>query len=459
MGLSTQIQKRLQQTIVAISRHAAGNGAVRDMRSLVVGTARMASAPKRMREAVEQISKIEAAKRNENESWIRHDAISAGQEGRFDATDLQCWLAIAQRANVPFIEAREILALEFEELEALLGTINLSSSKRTARAMDKIAKGLRQAFPDAQPNPGTPASAIDIEEVTERCFAALDNVPEGWMVRAHCCGSNDLKALAGCGVTDNKAPEVRFGSSLEVGPGWIRQGNRRRVTFEDERILKLYMHDDTRPLTFLARPWIPSSRYLEGRDPHRAGSDLDIPGHWPAEWRAFVQKGKVTGVSFYYPHAGRTDPHSAAMALKVRELAQAMVNQAIADRLQPRMAESAIMKESPIHAAALPELGMGDDDFGCVLDFIETDKGILFLEGGPACTPFGGGHPCGFISERDEVEIGEQRYPTIKLEGVAFSHRDVLTVQADAQRPPVRDVRSWEEAISIANSKSGSADG
>ncbi len=450
MGISRQIQQRLQQTIVAISRHAASNSAVQEMRSLVVGAAKLASSPKRFREAIEQIAKVEAAKRAENESWIRHARIAAGQPGRFDATDLQCWLAIADRAAVPYIEAREILSLDFDELEAILGHIDLGANNRTARAVDRISAGLRRAFPELPSKPQVAAAPMAIDDISERCFAAMDSVPEGWMVRAHCCGSNDLKALAGCGVTENKAPEIRFGSSLEVGPGWIRQGNRRRVTIEDERVLRLYMHDDTRPLTFLARPWLPSSRYFEARDPHRAGSDLDIPGHWPAEWRAFVQKGKVTGVSFYYPHAGIADPVSARMALEVRRLAQTMVDQAIADFHQPRMAESAILKESPIHGHALSALGMGEDDFGCVLDFIETDHGILFLEGGPACTPFGGGHPCGFISERDELEVGQTSYPTIKLEGVAFNHRDVLKIQPEDAPAPDRDIRTWDEVELLA---------
>ena len=376
MGVPASITKKLQQAIVAISRQGAGASAVRDMRSVLLGAARMSGNTARMRQTVDQMLRIEAAKAAENANWIPAHEIADGKPGRFDATDLQSWLAIAKRANVPFIEAREILALEYNELEALLGTIDLSATPRTARAMAAIAEGLARAFSGTINVEIREKPEIDVEAVLERCFAAMDDIPEGWMVRTHVCGSNDLKALAGCGVTENRAPEVRFGSSLEVGPGWIRQGNRRRVNFEDERILKLYMNDDSRPLTFLARPWVPSSRYLEARDPHRAGTPLDIPGEWPAEWRAFVQKGRVTGVSFYYPHAGRADPVSADMALKVRELAQLIVDRAVANQQQPRMSEAAMLKESETHAGALSALGMGDDDFGS----LGTDDGLAAFD-------------------------------------------------------------------------------
>lgn len=450
MGLPKQITGMLQQAIVAISRQGAEKSRINDIRRLLLSGAKLARTPFALREAVAQLARMEEIQKEEAASWISHEAIADGQGGRFDACDLRCWIEIASRAGVPVIEARPILDLTAAELDVLIGGVEFGESSHAARAISRIgaALGAKQAMQTAE----DPASQEEIDALLERCFAAMHDVPEGWMVRTHTCGGNDLKALAGCGVTENKAPEVRFGPSLEVGPGWVRQGNRRRVTFEDERILKLYLHDDSRPLTFLARPWVPSSRYLEARDPHRIGSPFDVPGEWPAEWRAFVQRGKVTGVSFYYPHAGKADPLSAQIALQVRALAQRIVDRAIEDRLQPRMMETAFVRDNPEHHEILCALGLGEEDFACTLDFIETESGLMLLEGGPPCTPFGGGHPCAFFSERTATRVGGKEYPLIKLEGVAFEHQNVLAVQSEdiPGDNPEADVRSWRDVEKLA---------
>lgn len=453
MAIPKKISGMLQQAIVAISRQGAEQSRIDDIRRLLLSGAKLARTPFALRQAVSEIARMEEIQEREAGSWISHELIGEGQSGRFDACDLRCWLAIARRAEVPAIEARPILSLEPAELGQLLGAVEFAEDSHAHRAIARISSAIGAGQLPDHGSESDRSDASDVEALLERCFAAMDDIPEGWMVRSHTCGGNDLKALAGCGVTENKAPEVRFGQSLEVGPGWIRQGNRRRVTFEDERILKLYMHDDSRPLTFLARPWVPSSRYLEARDPHRSGTPLDVPGEWPAEWRAFVQHGKVTGVSFYYPHAGRADAVSARMALEVRALAQRMVEQATADQQQPRMMEAAFLQDNPHHRDALEILGLGEDSFSCTLDFIETADGLMLLEGGPPCTPFGGGHPCAFFSERSRTRIGERDYTIIDLEGVAFRHQDVLAPQSPSGtgEGPQADVRSWADVEYLAN--------
>src|SRR3546814_10810238 len=69
-------------------------------------------------------------------------------------------------------------------------------------------------------------------------FNAMDEVPEEWMVRSNRCGSSELKALAGFGAIGHQVPEVRFGSNLEIGPGLVRVGNRRRVHVSDARTVQ-----------------------------------------------------------------------------------------------------------------------------------------------------------------------------------------------------------------------------
>ena len=57
------------------------------------------------------------------------------------------------------------------------------------------------------------------------------------MVRHVRAASGSLKAIAGAGAAGPQTPETRFGPDLEVGPGWIRQGNRRSVDAADRRIV------------------------------------------------------------------------------------------------------------------------------------------------------------------------------------------------------------------------------
>src|SRR3546814_4263768 len=81
----------------------------------------------------------------------------------------------------------------------------------------------------------------------------MDEVPEGWMVRSNRCGSSELKALAGFGAIGHQVPEVRFGSNLEIGPGWVRVGNRRRVHVSDARTVQARSEEHTSELQSLMR--------------------------------------------------------------------------------------------------------------------------------------------------------------------------------------------------------------
>ncbi|MBS7671366.1 hypothetical protein [Croceicoccus gelatinilyticus] len=443
MGQSTGMTATIQKVLVAMSRRGAAAEGTRKLRQMVVGGAKLARNPAGLVKTLGEMSRIEELQAQEASTWLTPDALAQGEAGRFDSVDLRNWLVLAERAGVAAVPARPVLSLTEPELGSLLGDIDLHAHPRTARAADRISSAL-SSMPTAEVEAADP---VDPADVYERCLSAMDDVPNGWMIRSHVCGSGDLKALACCGVAQDEAPEVRFSSDLEVGPGWVREGNRRRITFEDERTLNLYMHDTSVPLTFLARPWVRASHWYDASDPHREGTPLDVPGRWPAEWRAFVAGGKVTGVSIYYPHVDADDTRSIIAALEVRKLAQRIVDQAIADRQQARMMELAFLRSDPKKSALLDAAGMGDDDFACTLDFIETDDGIKLLEGGPPCSPFGGGHPCAFMGVTEFREIDGEEVEVISTEGIALHNGSGFAMRTPYGHDDVdAKIIGWDEA-------------
>jgi hypothetical protein len=318
--------------------------------------------------------------------------------GRFDSADIRYWLSLAQRAGVPFIPAREILVLTQEEAELVSGSVDLSKTPLGKVSKEKSNEILKElgVDPNREPSPA-PASSIDREALIERIFAAMDDVPEGYMVRHVRAGPSTLKTLAGAGVAPPNAEPVNFGSNHEVGPGYIRHGNRRRVHVNDDRIVKVAMvQAPDGPQRFVARPWMKGARYLICDDPHRHGTKFAGKGAWPAEWRTFVHNGKVEAVSAYYAWAGTKTAKDARMALEVRELAQRIVDAGLKLNAVPLHVEHEMHRNSE-HEPAWLRNDYPVDAFACTLDFIETTQGLMLLEGGPCWSPAQVAHPCGFV--------------------------------------------------------------
>jgi len=454
---SAQIMNRIRQFLVASAQQGAQTSTDRNVRQLVLGAAKLARSPARLLDAIDGISAAENAQIAEATTWLTPDQIGAGTAGRFDAADIRNWLAIAERAGVAAIPAREIARFTRDEYSALSGSYGLDrDNPRVRRAFGAIASALAsQTAPSEAEDPAS--ETHDLETLSERLFSAMDDVPEGWMVRASVCGGDNLKALAGCGVTETFIPEVRFGPDLEVGPGWVRTCNRRRIDIQDRRTMDLYIRNDTVDLVFLARPWVIASRWLEGRDPHRAGTPLDIPGSWPAEWRAFVRKGTVVGVSAYYAWAGTADPHAARMALAVREKAQAIVDAAEAAGQTPRSMDEVLARRNDSIALAFEHAGFADGDFDCTLDFIEAGTPeapeLLLLEAGPGCGMLGGGHPCGFAGDFTHDTFAGQALRWHACEGVAFRSMDHILMGEPASwtnGEKAGAILSWDEAHQLA---------
>lgn len=329
-------------------------------------------------------------------SWLEPADLASGVSGRFDALDLRAWLSLAAAAEVPAIPARTIALLTEGEMSALSGAVELriaeATQGRLQEAIGKLDAQGKIAFA-AMLASDEPSSR---EAVAERLYAAMDEVPEGWMVRHARCAASSVKALAAHGMAGVSSPETRFGPDLEVGPGWVRNGNRRRIDVSDRRILEGAVGAKGGLSAFVARPWVRTSRLLVQDDPHRADTPYAGKGMWPAEWRVFVEAGEVVGVSSYYSWAGGTAPEDAAAALRAAELSRRIVAAAESRGQVAEWMPLESLRLNPSAAAQDVCARFPEGRLSCTLDFMETDEGMLLLEGGPAYTPMGGGFPCAF---------------------------------------------------------------
>lgn len=447
-----EIHQKLRQLMIGMNLQGARNEEARDVRRLALSLAKLAGKPGELGGAIKGLGDTEAFHTVGTLSWLSPEAIADGESGPFEACSLLAWLEIARKAGVPHIPAKVILRLTDAETEMASGDLPAITGPIPDRIRQKLKDAIaRDAdLADALAAPSEPVEAIDKEVLVEKLFACMDEVPEGWMVRTNQCGPSTLKALAGTGMVDEEAPQVPFGRDLEIGPGWIRVGNRRMVDTKDRRLISSYVAGPHTGAIYIARPWIRASRYVEGRDPHRAGTPFDTPGVWPAEWRAFVKNGQVSGISSYYCWTEIPSPFNARVALQVRDLAQRIVDTAIAQGLEPRYAEVEHGRRNPELAQMLEDQGFGVGTFSATLDFIETADGLMLLEAGPGNTPLGGGHPCGFAGTSGQPRLGN----LMQTEGVAFRHMPHVLIGepktwADGDRTGC--ILGWAEVEALAS--------
>lgn len=126
------------------------------------------------------------------------------------------------------------------------------------------------------------------------------------------------------------------------------------------------------------RPWLP----------------FQIIDGYPLEFRVFVERNKIAGVSSYYPQ--RPLPVTWSILGRVQTvagLAQKLIN----------------AQWRPLNMPEFARSGANMNENNWTADFAFTDGGALFLEGGPPHTPQWGAHPCCFA-------VGE-------IEGVALRPR------------------------------------
>jgi hypothetical protein len=442
--------QKLRQALIAITTRASEHELDKDVRQLMVQTAKDARGPEGLMGSLDRIGRLEYFKNQETNTWVEPDVLIA-QGGRFDTCNLMHWVELAKASGTPYITAIPILTLTEEEIQAISPKIRLPDNSVTRflkREATKLLNDNPAMVQDSEPEADTEAK----QEIIEKLFQALDDIPEGYMVRHARCGPSVLKTLAGAGVAGGKSPEVAFGPDLMVGPGWVRNGNRRRVDVLDSRTMKVGIGaGPDAPHTWLARPWVNSARWTHGDDPHRHGTAFQGPGFWPAEWRVFVENGKVTGVSYYYPWAGMATSEDAENALKVRDVAQKMVDYAIGLNAIPVFLDVEFARENSQFTSMGFDKKLPRDGFACCLDFIETPgpDGIefTFLEGGPPFSPFGGAHPCGFLPLVAKTHT---------IEGVALKLPDgVNMMEPTTWNVPLEGaIFTWDEVEELANTHS-----
>lgn len=118
-----------------------------------------------------------------------------------------------------------------------------------------------------------------------------------------------------------------------------------------------------RRMTVWQRPWT-QARIIDG---------------YPVEYRVYVWNGEVVGVSNYYPQ--RPLPETRLIRSEAR-LAEALTEVLMACIEAPML---------------LPEFVECDlSKLSGTADFMATERGLLFLEGGPPHTAGWGAHPCCF---------------------------------------------------------------
>lgn len=348
------------------------------------------------------IANLEEALNARLAAHVTPEQAMAGTSGTFDVCDLRHWLAVAERAEVRFIPATEILTLEADEIGSLTGPVRVPGHFKSA-----IARRLRKVLGDLPEPEHDARSEVDRDAVVEKIFAAGDLIPPGHVVRSAICGPNTMKALAGTGTLSHSDDAARF-DGIDVGCGWVREGNRTRIDVTDKRMMELQArgHEDT--FRYLVRPWVEAARRNEGEDPHFAGTPLAARRSWPAEWRVYVRNGEVIGVGNYYGWAGEATPVAARGALAAKAAAERMIAVMRTDALTPIFSDLFLMNFSMAQSAgsAHPDAvaqaldvsaRFPMDGIHCTLDFIETGDGeVTLLEGGPAHTPIGGGHPTAF---------------------------------------------------------------
>ena len=454
----------MRQAVIALTVEADKGATRSDVRKMLAGAAATIRAPKGgFGNMMDGIANGLAFEKSESADWLDADAILSGKSGPFDSCDLEMWLAICERLGVAAVPGEVILRLNRVETELVSGESEIPAG----RSKDALVAAMNELIEKADRDGVTPEmlelftylfdtaeqDAVNMEELHERLASSMDEVPEGYMVRTAACGGSELKALAGTGLAGPTTPETRFGTDLEVGPGWVRLGNRRTLNTRDHRTVSMTAQRPKSDMVFIARPWVQASRWIETMDPHRDGSQFAGPGRWPAEWRAFVVDGKVTGVSFYYGFTGEMSPENARMALEVRDVAQRLVDGMTAQKLWPRYMKAEFARRSP-HAEMQEALAdFGRESVSCSLDFIETDEGLLLIEGGPANTPVGGAHCCSFAGAGLKKGAIDGRQMARSSYGVAFRampHINMMEPKTWHDGDRTGSIATWAETEALA---------
>jgi hypothetical protein len=293
------------------------------------------------------------------------------------------------------------------------------------------------------------------QDLMDRAFDAMEGIPASWMVRTHLCGSSNLKSLVGTGVMLKGDDTARLAPEVEVGAGWAQIGNRRVIDFRDKRFVEKGAVGHKPVTHYLARPWAQPARFHEGEDLHRANSPLAGPGKWPAEWRVYVKNGEVSGVANYYSWTGEgRTAQNAWNAIEAAAAAAQMVEVAVEQGLTSGYSNDFMTlraaKLQPRIAKAIE--GWDPEGFHATMDFLETEDGLVFLEGGPGHKPGGGGHPTAFAGQGNDDPSGSP-FSASDCVGVAYRcmpHVHLGEPKTWVDGDPEGCIDDWAAAAEIA---------
>ena len=259
-----------------------------------------------------------------------------GDPARFNLLSLPAWLAVAARAGVAAIPAREIAVLDLSVFQA---------------ALDK-----------------DPAAGAQLDAFEQDILARL--------------GPEDILRFEQVAPADLK-------HALSTGRGTCRgtfrtPAGQERIDFEDPRFVDTLLDLGMDAVRAYARPRYPA-RMIPAGD-----------GQWPLEFRVFVIEGTVTGLSAYYPQAP-VSPETAGQAAAAA-LDQAERIRQTLESLRLGVGNGALCNDGGPLDPDDPRPAWMPSTWGpqhLTLDFLIRQDGTpVFLEGGP-----GGlltAHPCCF---------------------------------------------------------------
>ena len=427
MDKITKRKEALRAAIGQINLAAGRNAEMSDLRKMVLGALKLGRSPKRLAERMVEIADFHADEANRIAAWCEPDALESG--GDFDVCDLRIWLALAERAGVPFIEAKEILSLTDNELDAILPKMKLGNvlggkfDHAMQRASEHLLKSGANETLSQIDGPEIFNKTPDAKKIAafrEAMESVLFDIPSSWMVRTHLGGSSLLKSLVGTGLMEKGDDVARIAEGVSIGAGWFQAGNHRLIDFADRRFLEMAAGGHKPVTHYLARPWHTPGRFHQGEDLHRANSPLAGPGKWPAEWRVFIRNGTVTGVANYYGWTGEgPTPENCWNAIEAAALGQKIADCATSLGLVGRFMRTEALRARVADTPAVAQAFAAFDPDGlhCTLDFLEGEDGLILLEGGPGHLPGGGAHPCAFAGQG--CDPNDPAHRVARCEGVA----------------------------------------
>ncbi|NDV52870.1 hypothetical protein [Salipiger sp. PrR003] len=309
-----------------------------------------------------------AAKRQAGYDWtksnlVRANAIQARKPGkeavRFNLLSIESWLAVANLAGVPYIRAHMLDAFP---------------SERFWEALDN-----------------EPEASAAFDTFHDRVVSLLQDTE---MLRMEHVTPAEVKSV------------MSQGQAMTQGLFEDIEGKRIFFLFED-RFLSTFRDTGEDMVRAYARP-IETPRKI-------AGSFRGEEGSWPAEFRVFVENGKIVGISNYYVQVAMDPEEYAPLAKAAVDHAQRILN--TMEEFRIGVGSYALCPDMPEDGAELSDrpswmpATWGHQDF--TMDFmVLADGTVTFLEGGPA--GMAAADPCCFFQE--DREVGEDF-----LHGVVFS--------------------------------------